>query len=92
MAEIDVTPGAHSLIDAIGTVSFKLACGCTIAPIYPNPNDPEDRLFLHKRPGSEIDCDKHGSQVITRSTQRLTGWATPDPVTELIRASLRGKK
>lgn len=73
MTDIDVTPGAHSPLDALATVSFKLGCGCT-----KNHHDSEPtRRVEIKSVGSEYPCRRHGDQVITRATFRLGGWRNP---------------
>lgn len=70
MRTVDVTPGRHPFTSALGTVSFKLACGCSTRPSV------EGEVYLFKKAGGVYDCSKHGGQVITRSTERLTGWAS----------------
>ena len=77
---IDVTPGVHSHVDALGVVSFKLGCGCTIPP-----GTEPDEAYLFKKVGSEYPCRKHGDQVITRSTVYLRGWKEPSPAERLPR-------
>lgn len=65
---VDVTPGAHSFLDALAVVTFKLGCGCRTRGGEP------DHAHILKRVGSTYPCSKHGEQVITRSTLRLAGW------------------
>jgi hypothetical protein len=70
--QVDVTVGAHSFLDALSSISFTLGCGCRTRPI--GGHDDEDVAVWQKNVGSTFPCSKHGEQVITRSTQRLTGW------------------
>jgi hypothetical protein len=57
--------------DALASVSFKLACGCSIPPSEP----PHGRAFLHKTVGSTYECNKHGEQIIVRATNYFKAWA-----------------
>jgi hypothetical protein len=74
--DVDVTPGEHGFLDALGTVSFTLGCGCRT-----NHSEP-DWAIRFKRVGHLYPCEKHGEQVITRATVRLTGWKPLDPAME----------
>jgi hypothetical protein len=74
---VDVTPGAHSIVDALATVSFKLACGCNTRMTRP---EEAGEAFLLKYVGCTYPCNRHGEQVITRSTLRLVGWRDAPPL------------
>lgn len=71
MQQVDASPEAHAAVDALCTVSFRLACGCAVP--HSDPRDAE-RGFILKRPGTTYPCRRHGEVVITRSTLRLVGW------------------
>jgi hypothetical protein len=70
---VDVTPGAHRAVDALCTVSFRLACGCSVPP-----GGIGGPVTAFKRAGNEYPCRRHGTQVITRATTRLVGWRDPE--------------
>lgn len=72
--KIDTTPGAHSFLDALGVVSFKLACGCNVRSRSPREVEDDDLIIHFRQSGSEYPCTKHGDQVITKATTRLVGW------------------
>lgn len=74
MLRVDADPEAHSHVNALCTVSFKLACGCSV-----RHNSPRNASsgFVLKRPGATVHCRRHGDVIITRSTLRLVGWDEP---------------
>lgn len=74
MPSVDVDPDKHAPVNALCTVSFKLACGCNIR--HSDPRDAKIGIIL-KRPGSSYPCSRHGEVVITRSSLRLVGWDEP---------------